>query len=101
LGCDTVSLVPDILKDSGGFIFQCQAFQEDFLLRMLDREDGGNKIICNSMNRPPNNTVSYPKVLGSSTFNRFSYLNKTNKVTIKMHFPAHYLTDKRSSNSCI
>jgi hypothetical protein len=100
LGCDNVSLVSDILKDSGGFVFQCQVFQEDFLLGMPDPEDGGSKIIFNGMNRPPNYTVSYPKVLDSSTSNIFAYLKKTNKVTIKMHFPADYLTEKPSHNSC-
>jgi hypothetical protein len=45
---------------------------------MPDPEDGGITIVCNSGNHPPNSTVSYPKVLDSSTSNRFAYLNKTN-----------------------
>jgi len=73
---------PDFLKDSGAFVFQGQAVQKEFLLGLPDPEDGGITVVCNSGNCPPNNTVSYPKVLDYSTSNRFAYLNKTNKVTL-------------------
>lgn len=56
-------MVPDILKDSGAFVCQCQAVQQEFLLAMPDPADGGTKIICNSRNCPPTTQYHIPKYL--------------------------------------
>ena len=65
--CVTGWAVPDILKDSGAFVFQCQAVHKEFLLGLSDPEDGGITTICNSGNHPPNNTVSYPRTTHPTT----------------------------------
>jgi hypothetical protein len=89
--CVTGWVVCDILKDYGAFTFRCQAVQKEFLLGLPDPEDGGITIVCNSGNPPPNSTESYPKVLDSSTSNRFAYLKETNKVTLSHAFPCWLL----------
>jgi len=55
------SVVADLVEESNGCIFKCQATQKAFFLDCLTFEDTGTKILSNAGNHYIKNIASHPR----------------------------------------